>query len=157
MLTGDHKDTAMHVAGELGIKEVYYEMKPEDKLSVVNRLKSEGRKIAFVGDGVNDAPALLSAHVGISMPEGADLARETSDVILLRNDLRGIVTARITAAKTMKVIKRVSVANIGINTMTVLLSVMGRISPLQSAVLHNGTTLSTLLYALSLSQSGRQK
>lgn len=157
MLTGDHKDTAMHVAGELGIKEVYYEMKPEDKLSVVNRLKSEGRKIAFVGDGVNDAPALLSAHVGISMPEGADLARETSDVILLRNDLRGVVTARITAAKTMKVIKRVSVANIGINTMTVLLSVMGRISPLQSAVLHNGTTLGTLLYALSLSQSGRQK
>jgi len=157
MLTGDHRDTAMHVAGELGIKEVYYEMKPEDKLSVVNRLKSEGRKIAFVGDGVNDAPALLSAHVGISMPEGADLARETSDVILLRNDLRGIVTARITAAKTMKVIKRVSVANIGINTMTVLLSVMGRISPLQSAVLHNGTTLGTLLYALSLSQSGRQK
>ncbi|TVZ34965.1 heavy metal translocating P-type ATPase [Seleniivibrio woodruffii] len=157
MLTGDHRDTAMHVAGELGIKEVYYEMKPEDKLSVVNRLKSEGHKIAFVGDGVNDAPALLSAHVGISMPEGADLARETSDVILLRNDLRGIVTARITAAKTMKVIKRVSVANIGINTMTVLLSVMGRISPLQSAVLHNGTTLGTLLYALSLSQSGRQK
>lgn len=157
MLTGDHRDTAMHVAGELGIKEIYYEMKPEDKLSVVNRLKSEGRKIAFVGDGVNDAPALLSAHVGISMPEGADLARETSDVILLRNDLRGIVTARITAAKTMRVIKRVSVANIGINTMTVLLSVMGRISPLQSAVLHNGTTLSTLLYALSLSQSGRQK
>jgi len=157
MLTGDHRDTAMHVAGELGIKEVYYEMKPEDKLSIVNRLKSEGRKIAFVGDGVNDAPALLSAHVGISMPEGADLARETSDVILLRNDLRGIVTARITATKTMKVIKRVSVTNIGINTMTVLLSVMGRISPLQSAVLHNGTTLGTLLYALSLSQSGRQK
>lgn len=157
MLTGDHRDTAKHIAKELGIEEVYFEMKPEDKLEVVNRFKAQGRRIAFVGDGVNDAPALLSAHVGISMPEGADLARETSDVILLRNDLRGILTARITAERTMKVIKRVSVANIGINTVTVLLSVMGRISPLQSAVMHNGTTLGTLLYALSLSQSGRTK
>lgn len=157
MLTGDHRDTAMHVAGELGIKEVYYEMKPEDKLSVVNRLKAEGCRIAFVGDGVNDAPALMAANVGISMPEGADLARETADVILLRNDLRGIVTAKRTATKTMKVIKRVSAANIGINTATVLLSLFGRITPLQSALLHNGTTISTLLYALSLSQSGSDK
>ncbi len=154
MLTGDHRDTAMHIASELGIEEVYYEMKPDDKLGIVNRLKEEGCTIAFVGDGVNDAQALLSAHVGISMPEGADLARETADVILLRNDLRGISAARKTAVKTMKVIKRVSAANIGINSVTVLLSLLGRISPLQSAVLHNGTTISTLLYALSLSSGG---
>lgn len=151
MLTGDHRDTAMCIAEETGIKEVYYEMKPEDKLATVNRLKDEGCKIAFVGDGVNDAPALLSAHVGISMPEGADLTRETADVTLLRDDLRSILRAMQISADTMKVIKRVSRTNIGVNTMTVLLSLAGVISPLQSAVLHNGTTLSTLVYALQLS------
>ncbi|ADD68893.1 heavy metal translocating P-type ATPase [Denitrovibrio acetiphilus DSM 12809] len=148
MLTGDHKDTAMCIAGELGITEVYSEMKPEDKLSVVKELNSQGCKVAFVGDGVNDAPALLASHVGVSMPEGADLARETSDVILLRNNLHGILRARKISAETVKTIKQVSITNIGANSVTVFLSFLGLITPLQSALMHNGTTVGTLLYAM---------
>lgn len=151
MLTGDHKDAALNIASELGIDDVYYELKPEDKADIVKKLKGEGCISAFVGDGVNDAPALLSADVGISLPEGADLARETAQVLLLREDLRGIAHAKKISDETMKVIKRVFKANVGINTATVLMSVMGFLSPLQSALLHNGTTVSTLLYALSLS------
>jgi len=157
MLTGDHRDAAVHIAAELGIDDVYYELKPEDKADIVKRLKSEGCVSAFVGDGVNDAPALLSADVGISLPEGADLARETAQVLLLREDLRGLVQAKMIADKTMKVIKRVFKANVGINSVTVLMSVFGFLSPLQSALLHNGTTVSTLLYALSLSAEDKNK
>ncbi|MCD8569566.1 MAG: heavy metal translocating P-type ATPase [Geovibrio sp.] len=154
MLTGDHRDSALHVAELLGIDEVYYEMKPEDKAGIVKQLKNQGCRIAFAGDGVNDAPALLTADVGISLPQGADLAKETAAVILLREDLMGIVKARVLAVKTMKVIRQMFRFNIGVNTATVALSLMGRISPLASALLHNGTTLSTLIYALSLSSYG---
>lgn len=157
MLTGDHKNSALHVAEQLGIDEVYYEMKPEDKASVVKKLKEEGCKIIFAGDGVNDAPALLTADVGISLPQGADLAKETAAVILLREDLMGIVKARKLAVKTMKVIKQMFKFNIGVNTATVALSLMGKVSPLTSALLHNGTTLSTLIYALSLSSYGAKR
>ncbi|HAL87396.1 MAG TPA: hypothetical protein DCM31_11405 [Deferribacteraceae bacterium] len=154
MITGDHRDSALHVAELLGIDDVYYEMKPEDKAGIVKKLKQQGCRIAFAGDGVNDAPALLTADVGISLPQGADLAKETAAVILLREDLMGIVKARVLAVKTMKVIKQMFRFNIGVNTATVALSLMGRISPLTSALLHNGTTLSTLIYALSLSSYG---
>ena len=155
MLTGDHRDAALNIAAELGIDDVYYELKPENKADIVKKLKEEGCISAFVGDGVNDAPALLSADVGISLPEGADLARETAQVLLLRDDLRGIAHAKRIADETMRVIKRVFKANVGINTATVLMSVMGLLSPLQSALLHNGTTVSTLLYALSLSSKNK--
>ncbi len=151
MLSGDHKDAANQIAGELGIDSVYSDLKPEDKAVIVNKLKDEGRVCAFVGDGVNDAPALLSADVGISMPEGADLAREAAQILLLREDLTGLCRAKIIADETMKVIDRVFKANIGINSVTVGLAAFGLLSPLMSSIIHNGTTLATLLYALGLS------
>jgi len=157
MLTGDHRDAAVSIASELGIDDVYYELKPEEKADIVKKLKEEGCFSAFVGDGVNDAPALLSADVGISLPEGADLARETAQVLLLRDELSGIVHAKKIADETMKVINRVFKANVGVNTATVLMSVMGLLSPLQSALLHNGTTVSTLLYALGLSSNSNKE
>lgn len=149
MLTGDHREAALHIAEQLGIEEVYFELKPEDKAEIVKQLKEEGCSIGFVGDGVNDAPALLSADVGISLPEGSDIAKETAQVILLRDDLRGLVLSKQIADNTMKVIKRMFYLNVGANSMTVLLSIMGLLSPLQSALLHNGTTVSSLIYALN--------
>jgi Cu+-exporting ATPase len=94
MLTGDGRATARAVARKLGIAEVIAEVLPEEKKSVVERLQKEGRRVAMAGDGVNDAPALAQADVGIAMGTGTDVAMESADVTLVKGDLRGIVRAR---------------------------------------------------------------
>ncbi|HEY9236308.1 MAG TPA: copper-translocating P-type ATPase [Phenylobacterium sp.] len=94
MMTGDNRTTAMAVAGKLGIDEVEAEVLPQDKATVVEKFHREGRKVAMAGDGVNDAPALAAAEVGIAMGAGADVAIESAGVTLLKGDLQGIVKAR---------------------------------------------------------------
>jgi Cu+-exporting ATPase len=94
MLTGDDRTTAGAVARKLGIDEVHAEILPEEKGAIVQRLRSEGKVVAMAGDGVNDAPALAAADVGIAMGTGTDVAIESAGVTLLRGDLQGIVQAR---------------------------------------------------------------
>ena len=106
MLTGDGKTTAEAVGRELGIDEVVAEVFPEDKASVVQRLKREGRVVAMAGDGVNDAPALAAADVGVAMGTGTDVAMESAGVTLLKGDLLGIVRARRLSRSTMKNIRQ---------------------------------------------------
>lgn len=106
MLTGDNKTTAQAVARKLGIDEVEAEILPEDKAKVVARLRKEGRVVAMAGDGVNDAPALAAADVGIAMGTGTDVAIESAGVTLLKGDLRGIVRARQLSHATMNNIRQ---------------------------------------------------
>jgi Cu+-exporting ATPase len=106
MLTGDGKTTAQAVAKELGIDEVIADVLPQDKSAVVERLKGEGRIVAMAGDGVNDAPALAAAEVGIAMGTGTDVAMESSGITLLRGDLMGIVRARRVSQATMRNIRQ---------------------------------------------------
>ena len=106
MLTGDNKTTAEAVARELGIPEVEAEVLPEDKSKVVARLRKEGRVVAMAGDGINDAPALAAADVGIAMGTGTDVAMESAGVTLLKGDLGGIVKARHLSAATMSNIRQ---------------------------------------------------
>jgi Cu+-exporting ATPase len=106
MLTGDNATTAKAVAHRLGITEVEAEVLPEDKGKVVARLRGEGRVVAMAGDGVNDAPALAAADVGIAMGTGADVAMESAGVTLLQGDLNGIVRARHLSAATMANIRQ---------------------------------------------------
>jgi Cu+-exporting ATPase len=94
MLTGDRKESATAVANEVGITEVESGVRPEGKGEVINSLRKEGRIVAMAGDGINDAPALAAAHVGIAMGTGTDVAIENAGIVLLRGDLRGILRAR---------------------------------------------------------------
>ncbi len=106
MLTGDNATTARAVAGKLGITEVEAEVLPEDKAKIVARFRAQGRVVAMAGDGVNDAPALAAADVGIAMGTGTDVAMESAGVTLLKGDLIGIVRARHLSAATMANIRQ---------------------------------------------------
>jgi Cu+-exporting ATPase len=94
MLTGDSRAAADGVARQLGLDDVRAEVLPDDKRSVIARLQREGRRVAMAGDGINDAPALAQATVGIAMGTGTDVAIESADVTLVKGDLRGVVRAR---------------------------------------------------------------
>jgi Cu+-exporting ATPase len=106
MLTGDHRATAEHVARELGIDEVRANVLPEDKAAIVKEFQSAGRVVAMAGDGVNDAPALAAANVGIAMSTGTDVAIESAGVTLLKGDLGALVRARRLSAATMRNIRQ---------------------------------------------------
>src|SRR5439155_4192082 len=106
MLTGDNRTTAEAVAKKLSIDEIQAEVLPEQKGAVIKRLQAEGRMAAMAGDGVNDAPALAQAHVGIAMGTGTDVAMESAGVTLVKGDLRGIVKARRLSRGTMRNIRQ---------------------------------------------------
>lgn len=106
MLTGDNQTTAQAVATKLGIEEVFADVLPAKKVEIVTKLQTEGRKVAMAGDGINDAPALAKAQVGIAMGTGTDVAMESAGVTLVKGDLRGIVRARRLSRATMSNIKQ---------------------------------------------------
>jgi len=148
LLTGDHEQRAQAMAQQLGIDEVFAEQVPEDKAGVLEQLRAEGRRVAFVGDGVNDGPALVAADVGIAMSRGAELARATADVVLLEDRLGLLLDAYDISQRTMKLIATNYRAAIGINTGVMVGAAFGMISPVVSAILHNGTTVGLLVRAL---------
>ena len=106
MMTGDNRTTAMAVAAQLGIDDVEAEVLPEDKAKVVQKLRAEGRVVAMAGDGVNDAPALAAAEVGVAMGAGSDVAIESAGVTLLKGDLQGLVRARHLSRAVMRNIRQ---------------------------------------------------
>ena len=106
MATGDNETTAKAVAARLGIDEVRAGLRPEDKLTIIESLQRKGEVVAMAGDGINDAPALARADVGIAMGTGADVAMESAGLTLLKGDLRGVVRAVNLARATMRNIKQ---------------------------------------------------
>ncbi|MFP6847342.1 MAG: heavy metal translocating P-type ATPase [Pseudomonas sp.] len=146
MATGDGLTTAQAVGKRLGIEEVHGEVKPADKLQLVERLQKEGRIVAMVGDGINDAPALAKANVGIAMGTGTDVAMNSAQLTLVKGDLRGITTARELSVATVRNMKQ----NLGFAFLYNMLGV-----PLAAGVLFpfTGWLLSPMIGALAMSLS----
>jgi Cu+-exporting ATPase len=146
MLSGDARGTAEAVARTLGIDEVIAEVQPADKARVIERLQNEGRLVAMAGDGINDAPALARAHVGIAMGTGTDIAMESAQVTLVKGDLNGIVRARQLSRATVRNIRQNLGFAFGYNTLGI---------PIAAGVLYPafGLLLSPLLAALAMSLS----
>ena len=148
MISGDRQQRALALGEELGFDAIHAEVSAEDKAQLIRQLQATGAQVAFVGDGINDGPALSIADVGIAMPRGAEIARATADLVLLDDRLAAIIEARQIATATLQRIQFNVRAAIGINTALLLGALSGRISPLASAILHNGTTIGVLLNAL---------
>jgi len=146
MATGDNERTAKAVASQLGIDEVRAGVMPEDKKALVEELHAEGHSVAMAGDGINDAPALALAHVGIAMGTGADVAMESAGITLLKGDLQGIVKARRLAQATLANIKQNLFFAFAYNTIGV---------PVAAGILYplTGTLLSPMIAAAAMSLS----
>ena len=146
MLTGDNRTTATAVGGKLGIDEVIADVQPADKSAVIERLQREGRRVAMAGDGINDAPAIAQADVGIAMGTGTDIAMESAQVTLVRGDLNGIVRARQLSRATVRNIWQNLVFAFGYNSLGI---------PIAAGVLYPffGLLLSPLIAAVAMSFS----
>ena len=141
MMTGDSDRTAKAIAKKAGIDEYYSEVLPEDKANFVEKEKAKGRKVIMIGDGINDSPALSAADIGISISDGAEIAREIADVTIGADNLNEIVTLKALSNSLVKRIDKNYRFIVSFNAGLIVLGVTGIIPPTMSALLHNGSTL----------------
>ncbi|MNT30160.1 Copper-exporting P-type ATPase A [compost metagenome] len=157
MLTGDNKSTADSIAKQVGIARVISEVLPQDKADEVKKLQIEGKKVAMVGDGINDAPALVTSDIGIAIGNGTDIAIESADIVLMRSDLRDVPTAIQLSRKTIKNIKENLFWAFGYNVLGIpvaagLLHIFGGplMNPIFAAAAMSLSSVSVLANALRL-------
>ena len=141
LASGDHHSSVGAISRQLGLDGYSARLMPEDKVALVRRFREEGHRVAVVGDGINDAPAMAEANVSVAVPRGADLARETADIVLLTEDLDDLITAVTLARSAMGLVRQ----NIGLvavpNSVGMLLATAGRLNPLVATMLNNGSTI----------------
>jgi heavy metal translocating P-type ATPase len=150
LLTGDQAAVADGVARELGVDDMRAELLPEGKLQWVRSLKGQGRRVAVVGDGVNDAPALAEANVGIAMGSGTDVARESADVVLLGNDLTKFVETLRIARRTRRIIMQNFTGTLAVDGVGMALAAVGLLTPLLAAFIHVASELTFILNSARL-------
>ena len=150
MLTGDSRTTAEAVARTLGIEEVIAEVLPEQKSEAVARLQREGHRVAMAGDGINDAPALARADVGIAMGTGTDVAMESAAITLVKGDLRAIVRARRLSQATSATIRQNLLLAFAYNGLSVPAAALGLVSPMWASAAMALSSVSVIVNSLRL-------
>jgi Cu+-exporting ATPase len=145
LLTGDVRAVAEGVARTIGVDDVIAELLPEQKSAYVAQLVNSGKVVAMVGDGVNDAPALIAATVGVAMGSGTDVARESADIVLLGNDLGRFVETLLIARRTKTIIMQNFVGTLAVDAVGILLAAFGLLNPLLAAFIHVASELTFIL------------
>lgn len=151
LLTGDNKRTADYFASKVGISEVYAELLPDQKVESIQKLQSDKRKVCMIGDGVNDAPALKTAEVGVAMGEmGSDIAVDAADIALMSDDVSKVPYLKRLSNATVNTIKLSITLSMCINFVAIILSVMGILNPTTGALVHNAGSCFVVLIAALL-------
>jgi Cd2+/Zn2+-exporting ATPase/Cu+-exporting ATPase len=157
LLTGDQRNVAEAVARELGIDDFKAELLPDEKMGEVRRLVDKGLTVAMVGDGVNDAPALAAASVGIAMGSGTDVARESAHIVLLGNDLMKLVETVRIAKRTRRTIMQNFAGTLLVDGIGILLAALGFLNPLLAAFIHVSSELTFILNSARLLPAGERE
>ncbi len=159
LLTGDNRHAAKHIAAVAGIDDVHAECFPENKLEIIDRFQQEGAPVCMIGDGINDAPALKKAYVGIAMGGiGSDVAVSAADIALVNDDLRQIPFLLQLAKRTMKTIKWNLTFSMALNFLAIILAGLGTLNPVTGALVHNAGSVAVILNsALLLNWKGKGK
>jgi heavy metal translocating P-type ATPase len=150
LLTGDSSETVEIIGRELGVDESRGDLLPEQKVEKIRELLRTGRKVAMVGDGINDAPALAEATVGIAMGQGTDVALETADVTLMTSDLSRLVEVLAISKRSYRVIMFNFWGTIGVDTIGIVLAFLGMLAPIIAALIHVGSELAFILNSARL-------
>ena len=150
MLTGDNERTAKAIASQMGIERIIAGVPPWEKANVVKKLQAEGKVVGMVGDGINDAPALAQADIGIALGSGSDIAKETGGIILIKNDLQDVVRGIWLSRATMRKIRQNLFWALGYNTAAIPVAALGLLNPIIAAAAMSLSSLSVVTNAATL-------